>query len=393
MHFPRTRRILVGLLIFLVVLVVLLRIFLDPLATWGTRKGLAELKGFSSDFGDVSVSLFPIKYSITQLKLFEEPPGRKGPPLLYAERIEVGVSFLNALRGRVIGALRIEKPKISYVIRKPVKQEVEETAEKVVPPFERLVQALESFPPTRLNRVEILNGEVLLEDQREPEAPSIWLHAMDMTMENLASTRPLSLGQATLIALSGTLQKTGQVSLFLSLDPLTLPPHFAGRFQVKGLELNDFYSLIKSKAGVALPKGTFEMFASFKTERGLIEGGVKPVLTGLDAEPAEKGIGPRIKSALTDVAFDIFKSEKDEDPEGKEKVATVIPIRGDLSGPEVQVWPTVLGVIRNAFVEGLAGAFTHTPPPVAGKKQGILKQAVEALEPSTDTPRAQPVKE
>lgn len=393
MHSTRKRRLLLGTLLTLVVLGVLLGIFLNPLAAWGTRRALDQLEGFSSDFQSVSLSLVPLRYELTGLKLFEEPPGREGPPLLHAERIQAQLSFLDLLRGRVISSVRIEKPKIAYVLRKAVKQEVEETREKLQPPFERLVRALESAPPSRVDRVELLDGELLIEDRREKELPTIRLHGMDLTLENLATNRPLSLGQATIIAMSATLQKTGQVSMFLSVDPLTLPPHFAGRFQVKGLELNDFHDLLKAKTGVDLPKGVFEMFASFKTEQGHLEGGIKPVLSGLDAKPAEKGLGARIKAALADITFDLFKSDKDEDPEGKEKVATIIPIRGDLSSPDIQVWPTLFGVIRNAFVEGLAGSFRNTPPAVAGEKQNILQQAAEALKPSGDTPRAQPVKE
>ncbi len=45
----------------------------------------------------------------------------------------------------------------------------------------------------------------------------------------------MSMGQATLVAFSGTLQKSGEISAFLSVDPLTLPPHFAGKFQPLGL--------------------------------------------------------------------------------------------------------------------------------------------------------------
>ena len=44
-------------------------------------------------------------------------------------------------------------------------------------------------------------------------------------------------------------------------------------------------------------------------------------------------------------------------------VATVIPIKGTLTGPDVQLWPSIFGVLRNAFVEGLTSGYAHLPPP------------------------------
>ena len=368
----------------LVLGLVLVFAFLDPIATYATRRALGTLKGFSTDFADVSLKPFPLTYEIARLKLVEEP-ALGAAPLWYAEKTRIELSFLNLLRGRIVGNARIESPKISYVIRKPVQQEIKETQAKLEPPFRRLAKALESLPPSRIERVEVVDGEMVVEDHREPNRPRFWVHGMDASMENFASNRALSRGRATVIAGSATLMKTGQTSLFISADPLTLPPHFAGRFQVDGLQLADLHQVLASKTGIALPKGEFGLFASFKTEQGHLEGGIKPVLEGMDAKPAEKGIGPKIKAALADVTIDLLKSK-----DGEEKVATVIPIRGNLNGPEVQVWPSILGVVRNAFVEGLSGAFTNTPPPVSKKDQNAIEQAVDALRPGKESPKAQP---
>ena len=62
---------------------------------------------------------------------------------------------------------------------------------------------------------------------------------------------------------------------------------------------------------------------------------------------------------------------------GRNAVATIIPIHGDLKKPEVQLVPTVLAVLRNAFVEGLSASLTNVPPPVG--KGGFFHQARQAL--------------
>ena len=40
-------------------------------------------------------------------------------------------------------------------------------------------------------------------------------------------------------------------------------------------------------------------------------------------------------------------------------VATVIPVHGDLRQPDVQIIPSLLAVLRNAFVEGLSASLAN----------------------------------
>jgi hypothetical protein len=42
---------------------------------------------------------------------------------------------------------------------------------------------------------------------------------------------------------------------------------------------------------------------------------------------------------------------------GDPRVLGVIPIQGRLDQPDIQIWPTILGVVRNAFVEGISAGF------------------------------------
>jgi hypothetical protein len=91
---------------------------------------------------------------------------------------------------------------------------------------------------------------------------------------------------------------------------------------------------------------------------------------------------------VADISLRLFS---DRVPGGTE-VATVVPIEGRLDRPEVQLWPTVLGIVRNAFVEGISAGFAHLPPGVAPEKEGVLTQAKHALQKNQGPPKAQPPK-
>src|SRR5205814_2366901 len=85
------------------------------------------------------------------------------------------------------------------------------------------------------------------------------------------------------------------------------------------------------------------------------------------------GLVKQLEAFLADSAVEIF-SDRDRDA-----VATSIPIKGKVTHPDAQVLPTVLGILRNAFVESLAEGFGKVPPPTAEKKQGLIEQAKESL--------------
>ena len=67
-------------------------------------------------------------------------------------------------------------------------------------------------------------------------------------------------------------------------------------------------------------------------------------------------------------------------------------LEGRLTDPDIQLWPAVFGVVRNAFVEGLTSGFTHLPPEKTDDEQGVLTQAKDALKKDDGPPKAQPAK-
>jgi hypothetical protein len=128
-----------------------------------------------------------------------------------------------------------------------------------------------------------------------------------------------------------------------------------------------------------------DMSVRFRAEDGRITGGIRPVLTGASTRPAKSGLLAQVESVLADGALKLFK----DDVPGRKAVATTIPITGSVEDPQAQAIPTVIGVIRNAFVRGLADSLSGLPPPKAKERQGVLEQAREGLSPRKQ-PRAQP---
>jgi hypothetical protein len=343
------------------------RLALNPLAAIHTRRVLASLKGYRGSFKDVSISLWRLSYAIDGLKLVQVPTPRGAAdklPFFYAEHVELGLHWRALIDNReLVGTVELDRPKLNIIVGKSK----EESQTSILDPA--LGEKLRRLSALAVERLEVKQGEVAFTDDTSSGSPAIWLHDLDGTLENLATRLGLSHGEPTTLAASGTLQKTGQVSVFLTADPLTRKLAFAGRAAVKGLALEDVGNFLVEKADLAPRKGTIDVFAEFHAQDGLIAGWVKPILKDVEVEPAKDGAGPALKAWIADAALKIFS---DRVP-GRNAAATVIPIEGTAAGAEAKLWPTIWGVLRNAFVAGLRAGFSRLP---AGKpaEKGVVPQ-------------------
>lgn len=364
--------------VILLALWLLVFIGLQPVVRWQTRKRLAVFEPqMKITFQDAKLSPLHFTYVLTGLKVVKQPAGSESLPYVTIERLELGVYAKELLHGHLVARAELEHPRLNLIAahRKEERQ--------LDPEIPDLSGKLERLIPLKVDRVEVREAAVLFTDKSKPDFPKIWLHDVDLTLENFATRAALARGEPTTLALSGTLQDTGQLSVFLNADPLAKGLTFAGRMQLLGFELKELGKTMASESGVTVSKGTVDVFAEFDCRAGKLEGGVKPVLKDVEVAQGKPGVGNALKAVVADQALDLLSDG------ARDAVGTVVPIRGDLSNPDVQLWPSVIGVLRNAFVVGVSESFAHLPPPEAGKKEGPVKQLIEGLD-KRDTPKAQP---
>ncbi|MCA1827018.1 MAG: DUF748 domain-containing protein [Myxococcales bacterium] len=363
----RHRKLLITLAIIAGVLIAG-RIALNPFVAHHTQQVLDSLKGYRGSFEDVAVSLYKLSYTIDGLKLVQvpTPPGASEKrPFFYAKRIEIGLHWRDLIhKHELVGSAELDGPKLN-LIAGPSKSK---SQTKIADP--ELGEKIKHLSPLAVERIELKRAEVAFTDDTSHGSPSIWVHDLDATLENVATRVGLSHGEPTTLAASGTLQKTGQVSVFLTADPLAKKLGFSGRAAVEHLALKDVGNFLVKKAALAPQKGSIDLFAEFDAHDGVIAGGVKPILKDVEVKPAKGGFMPALKAWIADAALHVFS---DRVP-GRNATAAVIPMEGTINGPKPQLWPTIWGVLRNAFVAGLESGFARLP---AGKpaEKGVLPQA------------------
>lgn len=354
----------------------------DPLVERIARRQLATVKGYEITFEHAKLQPTRLNLGITRFKVMKLSAGGDKEPFMYMEKIQLGLLWRELLHFNLVARVDMDVLKLNLIAAKA--KEDEQLSE-----LPDLGKQLNDLMPLRIDRVGVRRGEMTYLDKTTPEAPRIWLHEMEVTVENVSTRAALARGEPTVVAVSAKLQKTGDVTAYITADPLAKGLWFSGQVKAVGIDMRDFHDLIASKSGLALEQGTLDLFAEFESRGEHISGGIRPILKNAQVKQVKSGVDNWVKKVLADAALDIFSDRVD----GRNAVATTIPIEGKVTGPDIQLWPTILGVVRNAFVAGVTESFEKLPPPKAKDPESGIKQAVDALSTQEAAPKAQPGKE
>jgi len=284
--------------------------------------------------------------------------------LLEATWKEVVVKVEKGKAKRVAAALKLVEPNIRLFHAAPPPQAdsgKDDGNNANTPPAEviDLDRELRKITPLDVDHVDILDGQLAFIDTSRAERPELWLHDLQLSVENLTTRLHLGDGRPALLTASGTLARSGKVTIFITAEPFEQGLTFSGRASIIGLSTAELYRFIEPATDLQAPEGTIDIFVEFDCRNGELTGGVKPVVKNVKLKPTNKNPFAVIKAWAADLAVKIFSDRV----ERRNALATVVPIEGKLTAPDVQVWPTILGVLRNAFVEGLTSGFAHLPPP------------------------------
>jgi hypothetical protein len=370
------------------VLVVAARLVLDPLASHFLTQSLSGIEGYRGRFAAVHVSVLPLELQVTDLVFDQE--GVKAEPIAAVHDLRAQVLWRKLLQGRVVALATVDKAKVVITVGRS--RVTEQLARGVRDANEELRQndfdfgvTLQKLIPLRIDRIEVREGEFLVVDATDPRFPGFWVSEIELVLDNLVTRPELDQGLPLTLTMRARVAKTGVLKAMATADLHADKPAFTGQAQMTGLRLESLYAWTSSKAGLSA-KGNFEVFTNFNSTEGVLSGDVKVLVRNAEVGPANAEVSSAVKASLANLAIKVLSDRV----EGREAIGTTMPIRGTLKEVDAQVWPTILGVIRNAFVQGLDWGFSDLPRPTAPDEQGVLPQAVRGLDKQGPGPLAQP---
>ncbi|HET7825652.1 MAG TPA: DUF748 domain-containing protein, partial [Anaeromyxobacter sp.] len=223
----------------LVMLAVAARLALYPLAVRRTREVLRDLEpGMRGSFSDVEIRVRDLSYVIRDLRIDKREGGRV-EPFFQVGAARFSLSWRELLRGRLVAGAALERPRLTIVKRhpKPGGDEGEGGAGDRIEEVPDVARKLARLAPFRLDHAQVRDGTMVFADATSREKPRVVLRGIEMTLENVATRRGMSLREPTVLAAEATLQQSGRVSVFATADPLAGRVTFAGEARLTGLRL------------------------------------------------------------------------------------------------------------------------------------------------------------
>lgn len=360
---PRSHRKWKSVVLGLVVLILVARASIDPLAHHFTQRGLDKMDGYRGRFSNVTISIFALTYTIEDLRITRVMPDGNEAELFSVSEAYSRVLWRNLFDGTILGFARLRDARLQIVlvpeeeknmVSDPTGAEDVEAVAKDPPKPWVLDDAIQSVIPFKLERIELLNGFLRIVDETtQPTAP-IEFPNIEAVVENFTTRRALEEGQPMTVAARAGVQQSGELSFFLTFDPLAEELTFRGEAKLLGLQLEEIREYLRlATDGLVIPHGQLDCYTAFHCEQGHLTGAVKSLLKNPDVEAATDEIVSQLSALLTGLGLRLFS---DRVP-GREAAATIVPFDGHITGPEIALWPTVLTLLRNAFVVGLAESF------------------------------------
>jgi uncharacterized protein YhdP len=303
---------------------------------------LQGLNGYTGRVDDVDLSLWRGAYQIKGLSI-EKTGGKVPVPFLAADVIDLAVEWKALLHGSIVAELELYDPKLNFVNAKSPAQ----SQTKVDQSWTDTVRGLVPF---EINRVALHGGQVHYRDLEADPRVDVFVQRLEATARNLTNSEKLGGNLYATVSATALAMGSGKVHFKGSVDPYAKQPTFDVSFQLDGLEIKQLNSFLKAYANVDAQEGTFSLDSQFSAHGGRFQGYAKPFIKNLKLlkwNEEQEGFFGKLWEGMVQVVGEIFTNHP------KDQIATKVPFSGSIENPSADIWSTIGGILRNAFLQSL----------------------------------------
>ena len=324
----------------LIVALIAFRLALPSIVQRYVNQKLDELPEYDGSIGDVDIHLIRGAYSIDDVDI-EKTTGSVPVPFFSARKVDFSMEWREIFQGALVGEIHVFGCSLNFVKG----ESKEESQTSIDSSWLGIVQELFPF---RINRFQIEEGAVWFHDFGTEPKVDVYLTNMVAVCTNLYNTRELASELPADFRAKGTTLGGGILEIHVKLDPLTEEPRFDLELGLTDVNLVSLNELLEAYGKFNVKRGTFEVFSEIAASEGTFDGYVKPFFEDLDILEFKQDAGNPLNliwQSIVAGAMQIFKNHP------RDQVATKIPVSGTFEKTDVEVWTTVVNVLRNAFVE------------------------------------------
>jgi hypothetical protein len=326
----------------LVVALVGLRIALPDIVLRYVNKQLDNLEGYSGRIEDIDISLWRGAYQIQGVRIVKSN-GRVPVPFFAAREIDISVEWQALFDGDIVAEIDLYRPALNFVKGPTPKTSQTE-------PADNWTDTVRELAPFQINRFAIHGGSVHYRDLHSDPTVNIYVQRINAVARNLTNAEDLGGSLVASFDATGLAMSSGRLKLSGTYNPYAKHPTFEVDATLNRLNIKQLNSFLKAYASVDAERGKLSVDTELAASKGRFRGYVKPFIDDLqvlDWERESEGFFTRVWEGIVEVAAEVLEDQ------GKDRVATRIPFEGSVDDPEADVWSTIGGILKNAFLEAL----------------------------------------
>lgn len=340
----KKKKIIIPLVLF--VFLVALRLILQPvLLTQINRKLETVNPMFTFHVGDLGIHILKGAVSLEDITGKVKKEKRA---FLSVRRVDASIAWASLLEGKLVTEIEIEGADLSYTKKLldaakalPKKSDAEKKEDE-----KEMKEKISRF---RLDRVALKDSKVTLDDYPGlEEGKKLQITGIEGAVTNIVSTKanPLSFFNVRANIAHDTVAKaTGELNLQES------PLQWDVDSQMQGFDLSSINKFLKRKVPLTFTKGKLDFYAEAKSQKGKVEGYVKPFLKDIDVVKSNEDFkGPKhwLIEVVTAMGNLVMRAED------KKSVATRIPFSMDKKGVHVDTGEALEKAIEHGYEEKLS---------------------------------------
>ena len=298
--------------------------------------------------------------------------GNVPAPLFYAKQMDLAIQWDALWHGKVVGRVAMIEPQLNFVDGKS--QSEDQTG--AGGPWLEMIHDLFPF---KINSAVVRNGSVHFRAVVTDPPVDLSLDNVQASIENLTNIHDEVTPLVATVKATALAMGQAKLEYEMKIDPFSYKPTFQMALRLLGLDVTKTNDLTRAYGSFDFEDGWFDLVVELDAKEGQVQGYVKPLFRNLKVigrkDLKEDNVLQVFWETLIGAAAEILKNQP------RDQVATVVPLRGDLSAPNTDFLATLFNVLRNAFIraylprlQGVAGDVdglqfgpaSITEPPVAG---------------------------
>lgn len=332
------------LLLVLIVLLVALRVALPHLVKWYVNKTLDEMPEYAGSIGDVDLKLWRGAYEIEKVDIIKTD-GDVPVPFFSSKKVEFSVQWRALFEGALVGEIAFFQPEVNFV-NGPTKETKQVGVDK---PW---LDTVKKLFPLDINRFEVFDGSVHYRDFHSSPKVNLEIDRIYMLATNLTNSKKLSKTLVADIKMKGRTFKESDFEVTTKLDPSRDKPTFDLNMKMDPVSLTKLNDFAQAYGKFDFERGTLALVIELAALDGNVSGYAKPLLDNMAIVNLREDVTNPVKLAWEGIVGGITRVFRNQP---KDRLATKIPIEGDLSKPKTLLFPTLGNILKNAFIRAYKG--------------------------------------